>query len=97
MPDPAVQSPAPHSGSGHVRILIGLAVGVLAGLIANVCQQPDLGGGAIQQYLGGAVSFFDRVFFDSDPAGRTQFVALLVSIAGPIGKLFLRLMQMMVC
>jgi len=96
MPDQEDQSPGAHSGSGHVRILIGLAVGVFAGLIANFCQQPDLGGGFIQQYFGGVVSFIDRVFFDSEPAGRTQFVALLVSIAGPIGKLFLRLMQMMV-
>ena len=96
MPDRKKQSPGAHSGSGHIRILIGLAAGVFAGLIANFCQQPDLGGGVMQQYFGGVVSFIDRVFFDSDPAGRTQFVALLVSIAGPIGKLFLRLMQMMV-
>ncbi len=96
MPDRKKQSPGAHSGSGHIRILIGLAAGVFAGLIANFCQQPDLGGGVMQQYFGGVVSFIDRVFFDSDPAGRTQFVALLVSIASPIGKLFLRLMQMMV-
>ncbi|MEJ7593269.1 MAG: cation:dicarboxylase symporter family transporter [Planctomycetaceae bacterium] len=96
MSDPRDQSPAKHSGHGHVRILIGLAAGVLAGLIANVGQQPDLGGGVIQQYFGGAASFIDRVLFDSDPAGRTQFVAWLIAVAAPIGKLFLRLMQMMV-
>ncbi len=84
------------NGSGHVRILIGLASGVLAGLVANVGQQPDLGGGIIQQYFGGVASIVDRVCFESDPGGRTQFIAWLVSVAGPIGKLFLRLMQMMV-
>lgn len=86
----------PKTGSGHVRILIGLASGVLAGLVANVGQQPDLGGGIIQQYFGGVASIIDRVCFESDPGGRTQFIAWLVSVAGPIGKLFLRLMQMMV-
>jgi DAACS family dicarboxylate/amino acid:cation (Na+ or H+) symporter len=96
MPDAKVQSPTEHSGDGHVRILIGLAAGVLAGLIANVAQQPDLGGGVIQYNFGDVISFIEKHAFGSDATDRAEFVAWLVSVAGPIGKLFLRLMQMMV-
>lgn len=55
------------SGGGHVWILIGLAVGLIAGLLANQmsASSPDL-------------------------------VKTAVSVAEPIGRFFLRMMQMMV-
>lgn len=61
-------NPLPKKPSGgHLQIVIGLVLGIAAGLIANAMQGPD-----------------------------SRFVPIAVSIAEPIGKLFLRLMQMMV-
>ncbi|MEY4189203.1 MAG: hypothetical protein RIT02_4237 [Planctomycetota bacterium] len=66
----SVAESAERSGGGHLRILVGLAVGILLGLAAHSLQGP-----------GGKPS---------------EAVTVAVSIAEPIGRMFLRLMQMVV-
>jgi DAACS family dicarboxylate/amino acid:cation (Na+ or H+) symporter len=61
---------AERSGGGHVRILVGLAAGILLGLAAHSLQGPD-----------------------GKPA---ELVSTAVSVAEPVGRIFLRLMQMVV-
>ncbi len=67
MSDVSQNPPAKKSTGGHLQIVTGLVIGIVAGLVANAMQGKD-----------------------------SQFIPLAVSIAEPIGKLFLRLMQMMV-
>lgn len=66
MSDP--QPATSRSRSGHVKILVGLLVGIVCGLAANAWKQ-----------RGGEAS-----------------VATLVAIAEPIGRMFIRMMQMVV-
>ncbi|TWW12152.1 hypothetical protein E3A20_03530 [Planctomyces bekefii] len=66
----SVAESAERSGGGHLRILVGLAAGILLGLAAHSLQGPDGKPGEI--------------------------VTTAISIAEPIGRFFLRLMQMVV-
>lgn len=64
----AAQEPRPTSG--HLRIFIGLAVGIVLGLIVHAMKGP--------------------------PGQETAVFRYTTAVAEPIGKLFLRLMQMVV-
>ena len=66
----SVAESAERSGGSHLRILVGLAAGILLGLAAHSLQGPDGKPGEI--------------------------VTTAISIAEPIGRFFLRLMQMVV-
>ena len=101
MADTASSSTTPHGSGGHVKIVIGLVIGLILGIAGNCLQKTDLGGGWVQKSLGGVVGVVDRSLLKSEanePEGtaRGRAVAFVVSVAEPIGKLFLRLMQMMV-
>jgi len=101
MADSASSPTTPHGSGGHVKIVIGLVIGLILGIAGNCLQKPDLGGGWVQKALGGIVGVVDRSLLKSEanePEGtaRNRAVAFVVSVAEPIGKLFLRLMQMMV-
>jgi Na+/H+-dicarboxylate symporter len=81
--------------------VIGLVIGLILGIAGNCLQKPDLGGGWVQKAVGGIVGVVDRSLLKSEAnepegAARGRAVAFVVSVAEPIGKLFLRLMQMMV-
>lgn len=101
MADSASSPITPHGSGGHIKIVIGLVIGLILGIAGNCLQKPDLGGGWVQNALGGIVGVVDRSLLKSDASGsegaaRGRAVAFVVSVAEPIGKLFLRLMQMMV-
>ena len=101
MADSASSPTTPHGSGGHVKIVIGLVVGLILGIAGNCMQKPDLGGGWVQKAFGGIVGFVDRSLPKSEAsepegAARGRAVAFVVSVAEPIGKLFLRIMQMMV-
>jgi len=67
-----MHAPAPEHrpASGHLRILIGLATGILLGLVVHAFKGP--------------------------PGQETSFFQFTTALAEPIGRLFLRLMQMVV-
>jgi DAACS family dicarboxylate/amino acid:cation (Na+ or H+) symporter len=60
----------PRPNSGHLRIFIGLAVGIVLGLIVHAMKGP--------------------------PGQETAIFKVTTALAEPIGRLFLRLMQMVV-
>ena len=101
MADSASSPTTPHGSGGHVKIVIGLVIGLILGIAGNCLQKPDLGGGWVQKAFGGIVGVVDRSLPKSEAsepegAARGRVVAFVVSVAEPIGKLFLRIMQMMV-
>ena len=63
-------APEPRPASGHLRILIGLATGILLGLVVHAFKGP--------------------------PGQETSLFQFTTALAEPIGRLFLRLMQMVV-
>ena len=49
MADSASSSTTPHGSGGHVKIVIGLVIGLILGIAGNCLQKPDLGGGWVQK------------------------------------------------
>jgi hypothetical protein len=93
MADSASSPTTPHGSGGHIKIVIGLVIGLILGIAGNCLQKPDLGGGWVQKALGGIVGAVDRTLPKSEAnepegAARGRAVAVVCRLPSRLANCF---------
>jgi DAACS family dicarboxylate/amino acid:cation (Na+ or H+) symporter len=96
MTDPSEDTPVRRGLPLHTRILIGLVIGVVLGLIANEFGTCETGLQVNPDADGIVAKYVEYLRSDSDKNGRRGWLDDLIYWVKPVGDIFLRFMFMVV-